>query len=195
MVKEARDCSGQPQGHSSEQQEQPGVPLPVSVQGMECSVCGSTGSGQVQRQYPRPGNVPILLETLCVPQHRWKALWEFLKLLYLKMDFEEVLVIFCISRKVASVFSPGLLELSCDVSCAMAVVPLCTLLGWSPWNPSCSCSPSPTSCSGHFTDPGCVFKPLVLSPVQAQQLPSLSQTLSWQLPFLGKLSAGFPWVL
>lgn len=60
--------------------------------------------------------MPILLETLCVPQHRWKALWEFLKLLYLKMDFEEVLVIFCISRKVASVFLPGLLELSCDVS-------------------------------------------------------------------------------
>lgn len=67
VLREARACPGKPQGYGSGQQEQPGVPLPASVRGVECSVLGSTSSGHMQGQYPKPGNVPTLLETLRVP--------------------------------------------------------------------------------------------------------------------------------
>lgn len=61
-----------------------------------------------------PGNVPTLLETLCVPSVEGTV--GILEILCQKMDFEEVLVTFCAGRKMASIFLPGLLELGCGVS-------------------------------------------------------------------------------
>lgn len=61
------------------------------------------------RECAHPGGDP-----LCAPA--WKAPWEYLKLLYQKMDFEEVLVIFSTDRKMALVFLPDLLGLAYGVS-------------------------------------------------------------------------------
>lgn len=101
MVKEARDC--------------PGKSSPVSLSQRGSGVWNALSlEAPPQDNIQSPGNVPTLLETLCVPSMEGTV--GILETLYQKVDLEEVLVIFSTGRKVALIFLPALLELGCGVS-------------------------------------------------------------------------------
>lgn len=125
---------------------------------------------------------------LCAPggRHCWGILQTSISM---QVDFEEVLVILC-----TSIFLPGLLELACGVSLCLCAPSWDGVLGILP-------VPIPLPLSALLETSlmlsvfpnlwSCPLSRLSSSPACPWELPS-SQQLSWQLTFLGKLSAAVP---